>query len=73
MRLNLSSDELAQAILGHEELQEQQLQTETEKLRLGQSTPLLVAQAQRDLTLSQLAEVQALVNYLKALVEIYRQ
>ncbi len=45
---------------------------ETEKFRLGKSTSLLVAQAQRDLVSSQIDEVQAVVSYLKAFVEMYR-
>jgi outer membrane protein TolC len=52
---------------------EQKLQTETEKLRVGKSTSFLVAQAQRDLLGSRIAEVRAIANYLKALVDLYRQ
>ncbi len=52
---------------------EEKLRTETEKLRVGKSTSFLVAQAQRDLLVSRIAEVQALANYLKALIELYRQ
>jgi outer membrane protein len=52
---------------------EQKLRTETEKLRVGKSTSFLVAQAQRDLLVSRIAEVRALANYLKALVDLYRQ
>jgi len=52
---------------------EQKLRTETEKLRVGKSTSFLVAQAQRDLLVSRIAEVRALANYLRALVELYRQ
>jgi outer membrane protein TolC len=52
---------------------EEKLRTETEKLRVGRSTSFLVAQAQRDLLVSRIAEVRALANYLKALVELYRQ
>lgn len=52
---------------------EEKLRTETEKLRVGKSTSFLVAQAQRDLLLSRIAEVQALANYLKALIDLYRQ
>ncbi len=33
----------------------------------------LVAQAQRDLLVSRIAEVRALANYLKALIDLYRQ
>jgi outer membrane protein TolC len=39
---------------------------------VGKSTSLLVAQAQRDLVSSQIAEVEAVVNCLKALVDLYR-
>lgn len=52
---------------------EEKLRIETEKLRVGKSTSFLVAQAQRDLLVSRIAEVQALANYLKALVNLYRQ
>jgi len=53
-------------------LQEEKLRIETEKLRVGRSTAFLVSQAQRDLLSSQIAEVQAMANYLKALVALYR-
>jgi len=52
--------------------QEEKLRTETEKFRVGKSTSLLVAQAQRDLLASQIAEIQAFANYLNALVALYR-
>jgi outer membrane protein TolC len=52
---------------------EEKLRTETEKLRVGKSTSFLVAQAQRDLLVSRIAEVRALANYLKALTDLYRQ
>jgi outer membrane protein TolC len=52
---------------------EEKLRTETEKLHVGKSTSFLVAQAQRDLLVSRIAEVQALANYLKALIDLYRQ
>jgi outer membrane protein TolC len=52
--------------------QEEKLRVETEKFRVGKSTSLLVAQAQRDLVVSQIAEIRALANYLKALVALYR-
>ncbi len=53
-------------------LQEVTLQAETEKLRVGRSTSLLVAAAQQQLLSAQIAEVQAVVGYLKALIELYR-
>ncbi|WP_319524932.1 TolC family protein [uncultured Desulfosarcina sp.] len=52
---------------------EETLRIETEKLRVGQSTSLLVAQAQRDLLISRIAEVEALASYIKALIHLYRQ
>ena len=52
--------------------QEEKLKSETEKFHVGQSTTLLVAQTQRDLLSSQIDEVDAVVTYRKALVEIYR-
>jgi len=52
--------------------QEEKLRVETEKFRVGKSTSLLVAQAQRDLVASQIAEVRAIANYFKALVALYR-
>ena len=52
---------------------EEKLRIETEKFRVGRSTSFLVAQAQRDLLVSRIAEVQALANYLKALVNLYQQ
>jgi outer membrane protein len=53
-------------------LQEEKVRAETEKFRVGKSTTLLVAQAQRDLLASQISEVQAVVANLKAWVEFYR-
>jgi outer membrane protein TolC len=52
---------------------EEKLRIETEKLRVGKSTSFLVAQAQRDLLASRIAEVRALANYLQALIDLYRQ
>jgi outer membrane protein TolC len=53
-------------------LQEEKLKTEIEKFKLGKSTSLLVAQTQRDFLVSQIAEVQAVVDHIKAFVEFYR-
>ena len=54
-------------------LQEQTLASETEKFRVGRSTNLLVAQAQRDLLESQISEVRAVVAYLNALTQLHLQ
>lgn len=48
------------------------LRAETEKFRVGKSTALLVAQAQRDYLFSQLAEVRSVVGHLQALIDLYR-
>ena len=53
-------------------LEEEKLRVETEKFRVGRSTNFLVAQAQRDLLLSQLIEVRSVASYLKALTELFR-
>ena len=52
---------------------EEKFRAETERLRVGKSTSFLVAQAQRDLLVSQIAEVRAVANYIKAMVDLYRQ
>ena len=53
-------------------LQEEKLQIETEKFKVGSSTSLLIAQAQRDFLASRIAEAQAVVNHIKAYIELYR-
>ena len=53
-------------------LQEESLKAETEKFRVGKSTALLVARAQRDFLLGQITEIEAVITNLKALVELYR-
>ena len=53
-------------------LQEEKLRAESEKYRIGKSTALLVAQAQRDLAQAQLDEVQAAAGCREALVQLYR-
>jgi len=51
--------------------QQEKLRAEMAKFRVGRSTALLVAQAQRDLVESQVAEVEAGTNYLKARTELF--
>jgi len=53
-------------------LEEEKLRIETEKFRVGRSTNFLVAQAQRDLLLSQVVEVRTVASYLKSLTELFR-
>lgn len=52
-------------------LQEQTVRAERERYDVGASTSLLVAQAQRDLLQSEIAEVEAIVQYRIALVNLY--
>ncbi|MCA1808248.1 MAG: TolC family protein [Kiritimatiellia bacterium] len=51
---------------------EESLRAETEKFRVGKSTSMLVAQAQRDLVASRIAEVESVISHLKARLELYR-
>jgi len=53
-------------------LQQEKARIETEKFRVGKSTTFLVAGAQRDFLASRISEIQAISNYLKALIELYR-
>ena len=53
------------------ELQEQTLAAEKERFDVGTSTALLVAQAQRDLLEAQIADVEAIVGYRIALVQLH--
>ncbi len=52
-------------------LEEQTARAEKERFDVGSSTALLVAQAQRDLLVSRIAEVRAVINYRIAMVELY--
>jgi outer membrane protein len=52
-------------------LEEQTLNAEQERFLVGDTTSLLVAQAQRDLLVSQLAQIQSIVDYRIALVKLY--
>lgn len=53
-------------------LREKTFVIEQEKFRLGRSTTLLVAQAQRDLVASQISQAEAVVGVRKALTSLYR-
>jgi outer membrane protein TolC len=52
-------------------LQEETVAAEQARFEVGASTAILVAQAQRDLLASQIAEVEALVTYREALIRLY--
>jgi outer membrane protein TolC len=51
--------------------EEQTVQAEIERFKVGAGTALLVAQAQRDLLISQIAEVRATINYRIALIRLF--
>lgn len=53
------------------EMEAQTVKAEEERFSVGDTTSLLVAQAQRDLLVSRLAEVEAIVEYRIALVNLY--
>ncbi|MBN2144342.1 MAG: TolC family protein [Candidatus Aureabacteria bacterium] len=53
-------------------LWEKTLQNEQEKFRVGKSTLYLVSQAARDMVASQIAEVESIIEYRKALMNLYR-
>ena len=52
-------------------LQEDTVWAEQERYAVGSSTALLVAQAQRDLLEAQIAEVEAVISYRLALIDLY--
>ena len=51
--------------------QQEKLQAEIDRYRMGESTMYRVAQAERDLVDSQVVEVQSRIAYLKALTQLY--
>lgn len=71
IEVNRTKDQIL-ASTATRKFQEEKMRIETEKFRVGLSTTFFVAQAQRDLLVSRISEVQAVVNYLKALVSFYR-
>jgi len=71
IEVNRAKDQIS-ATKSIRKLQEEKLKIEIEKFRVGRSTNFLVAQAQHDLVSSKISEVRAVVNYIKALVELYR-
>jgi len=71
IEVNRTREQIA-ASAATRKFQEEKLRIETEKFRVGRSTNLLVAQAQRDLLLNRINEVNTVVSYLKALTSFYR-
>jgi outer membrane protein TolC len=67
-----SASEQVVASAATRRLREETLRAESEKSRVGKSTSFLVAQAQRDLLASQIAEVEAVVLQLHAMTALFR-
>jgi outer membrane protein TolC len=53
-------------------LKDEALRAETEKFGVGKSTAFQVAQSQRDAVAGRISEVRAVVDYLRAVVELHR-
>ncbi|MHB8791146.1 MAG: TolC family protein [Desulfobulbaceae bacterium] len=75
VRLAVNEVERARQLIGATRvtrlLQEETMKAEKERFDVGASTALLVAQAQRDLLASAIVEVESVVSYRKALVNLY--
>ena len=71
IEINRSKEQVS-ATAATAKLQQESLRAETEKFRVGKSTALLVARAQRDFVASQITEVEALITYLKATIDLYQ-
>ena len=75
VRLAVNEVERSRELIGASKatrlLEEEKLQAEKERFDVGAGTSLLVAQAQRDLLISRIAEVRAVINYRIALVNLY--
>jgi outer membrane protein len=67
-----SGTERVQAAQAARELAQKQLEAETSKFEVGMSTNYNVIQSQRDLATAQNNELQSVLNYRKALVELER-
>lgn len=67
-----SSVEAVQAARAARELAQKELEAEQSKFDVGMSTNYFVVQAQRDLATAENSELQATLNYRKALVELDR-
>lgn len=59
------------ATAGTRRLQQEKLRVETARFHAGKTTGYFVAQAHRDLLVSEVAEVRALINYIKACNRLY--
>lgn len=67
------AEEQVSATAATRKLQKESFRAETEKFRVGKSTNLLLARAQRDFVASQITEIEALITYLKAVIDFYHK
>ncbi len=68
----LAAQQQYEAAVKSVQLQREKLQAEQKKLALGLSTNFVVLQYQQDLALAEQRQVQAQINYAKALAQLYR-
>ncbi|TFH17092.1 MAG: TolC family protein [Lentisphaerales bacterium] len=66
------AEERVNAARATRELREKTLGNEQEKFQVGRSTMFLVSQATRDLVASQIGEIEAVIKYRRALLDLYR-
>jgi len=71
IEVNRAKEQIA-ATAATRAFQEEKARIEAGKFRVGKSTSLLVAQAQRDLLSSRISEIKATINYIIALIEMFR-
>ncbi|MDD5523176.1 MAG: TolC family protein [Kiritimatiellae bacterium] len=71
IEVNRSSEQIT-ATAATVKYREEALRAEIEKFRVGKSTSLLVAQAQRDLLASRIQAVQSIATHIKSLINLYR-
>jgi outer membrane protein TolC len=64
-----TNQQRVQSAKASRELQEKKLEAEEKKLAAGMSSTFFVFQAQRDLALARTAEIQAISDYNKSLVD----
>lgn len=70
IEINRSSEQIV-ASRATRKFQEEKLQAEIDKYRLGKSTMFRVAQAQRDLVESQISAVRSNIDHIKSLTQFY--
>jgi outer membrane protein TolC len=67
-----SNEQRVQTSTVARDLSQKRLEAEQSKFKVGLSTNFLVVQAQRDLFTAQIAELQAILDYVKSLVDLER-